>query len=41
MGYLTIPERRVNHREALERKYMEHQFLKKQNQVSQLRAFYG
>ena len=41
MGYLTIPERRVSHREAPERKYLEHQFFKKQNQVSQLRAFYG
>ncbi len=39
-GYLTIAERRVTHREALEQKYREYQFARKQNQVSQLRAFY-
>ena len=40
-GYLTIAERRVSHREALEQKYREHQFARRQNEVSQLRHFYG
>ena len=39
-GYLTIAERRVNHREALEQQYREYQFHKKQNQISHLRQFY-
>ena len=40
-GYLTITERRANHRDALEQKYREHQFNRKQNQVAHLRAFYS
>ena len=40
-GYLTIAERRVHHREALERQYREYQLHKKQNQISHLRQFYG
>ena len=39
-GYLTIAERRVHHREALEQQYREYQFHKKQNQISHLRQFY-
>ena len=39
-GYLTIAERRVNHREALEQQYREYQFHRKQNQISHLRQFY-
>ena len=39
-GYLTIAERRVHHREALERQYREYQLHKKQNQISHLRQFY-
>ena len=40
-GYLTIAERRVHHREALEQQYREYQLHKKQNQISHLRHFYG
>ena len=40
-GYLTIAERRVHHREALEKQYREYQLPKKQNQISHLRQFYG
>ena len=40
-GYLTIAERRVHHREALERQYREYQLHKKQNQIAHLRQFYG
>ena len=40
-GYLTIAERRVHHREALEKQYREYQLHKKQNQISHLRQFYG
>ena len=39
-GYLTIAERRVHHREALERQYREYQLHKKQNQIAHLRQFY-
>ena len=39
-GYLTIAERRVHHREALEQQYREYQFHKKQHQISHLRQFY-
>ena len=39
-GYLTIAERRVHHREALERQYKEYQLHKKQNQIAHLRQFY-
>ena len=40
-GYLTIAERRVHHREALERQYREYQLHKKQNQIAHLRQFYS
>ena len=40
-GHLTIAERRISHREALEQKYKEYQFQRKQQQLSGLRAFYG
>ena len=40
-GHLTIAERRISHREALEQKYKEYQFQRKQQQLSGLRSFYG
>ena len=41
IGDLTIPERRLSYREALENKYREYQHQKRASMVAPLRKFYG
>ena len=41
IGDLTIPERRLSYREALENKYREYQHQKRASMVGPLRKFYG
>ena len=41
VGELTIPERRLSYREALENKYREYQHQKRASMVGPLRKFYG
>ena len=41
IGDLTIPERRLSYREALENKYREYQHQKRASMIAPLRKFYG
>ena len=41
IGDLTIPERRLTYREALEQKYREYQHQKRASMINPLRKFYG
>ena len=41
VGDLTIPERRLSYREALEQKYREYQHQKRASMINPLRKFYG
>ena len=41
IGDLTVPERRLTYREALESRYREYQHQKRASMVNPLRKFYG
>jgi len=41
VGELSVPERRVSYREALEQKYREYQSQRQASRLAPLRNFYG